>query len=86
MGIGGIGIWQLLIVLGIAVLLFGTSRLRSLGSDLGGAIKGFRNAMESDDGDPPRSAIEKASPAALCGERDPGASEQAHAPNIETRV
>lgn len=42
---GGISIWQLLIVLGIVLLLFGTKRLRNLGGDLGGAIKGFKKAM-----------------------------------------
>lgn len=45
MGFGGIGIWQLLIILVIVLLLFGTKRLRTLGSDLGNAIKGFRGAM-----------------------------------------
>lgn len=49
MGLGGISIWQLLIILVIVVMLFGTKRLRSLGSDLGGAIKGFRKAMQSDE-------------------------------------
>lgn len=48
MGIGGIGIWQLLIILVIVLLLFGTKRLRSLGGDLGGAIKGFKKAMTDD--------------------------------------
>ena len=37
MGIGGIGIWQLLIILLIVVMLFGTKKLRNIGSDLGGA-------------------------------------------------
>ena len=37
MGVGGIGIWQLLIILLIVVMLFGTKKLRNLGSDLGGA-------------------------------------------------
>lgn len=41
----GISIWQLLIVLVIVLLLFGTKRLRNLGGDLGGAIKGFKKAM-----------------------------------------
>jgi sec-independent protein translocase protein TatA len=45
MGVGGISIWQLLIILVIVVLLFGTKRLKNLGSDLGSAIKGFRGAM-----------------------------------------
>jgi len=41
----GISIWQLLIVLVIVLLLFGTKRLRSIGSDLGGAVKGFRDSL-----------------------------------------
>jgi len=41
----GISIWQLLIVLLIVVLLFGTKKLRSIGKDMGGAVKGFRDAM-----------------------------------------
>jgi len=49
MGIGGIGIWQLLIILLIVVMLFGTKKLRTLGSDLGGALRGFRSAMKDDE-------------------------------------
>lgn len=51
MGLGGIGIWQLLIVLLIVVMLFGTKKLRNLGSDLGGALKGFKTAMSDDEKD-----------------------------------
>lgn len=47
MGLGGISIWQLLIVLAIVILLFGTKRLRSFGSDLGNSVKGFRKAMDT---------------------------------------
>jgi len=46
---GGISIWQLLIVAVIVVLIFGTKKLSSLGADLGTSIKGFKNAM-SDEG------------------------------------
>ena len=49
MGFGGIGIWQLLIVLAIILLIFGTKRLRNLGGDLGGAIKGFKKAMSEEE-------------------------------------
>ena len=51
--LGGISIWQLLIILVIVLLLFGTKRLKGLGGDLGGAIKGFKKAMgdEKKDGD-----------------------------------
>ncbi|WP_445620889.1 Sec-independent protein translocase subunit TatA [Kushneria sp. Sum13] len=47
--LGGISIWQLLIVLGIIILIFGTKKLRNLGGDLGGAIKGFKHAVKDDD-------------------------------------
>lgn len=49
MGIGGISIWQLLIILVIVMMLFGTKRLRNIGTDLGGAIKGFQKSMKNDD-------------------------------------
>lgn len=42
---GGISIWQLLIIAVIVVLLFGTKKLRNLGSDLGSAVKGFKSAV-----------------------------------------
>lgn len=42
---GGISIWQLLIIAVIVVLLFGTNKLRTLGSDLGASIKGFKKAI-----------------------------------------
>jgi sec-independent protein translocase protein TatA len=53
MGLGGISIWQLLIILLIVVMLFGTKRLKSLGSDLGDAIKGFRKSVGAEDEKPP---------------------------------
>ena len=46
MGFGGISIWSLILILVIVLLLFGTKRLRNVGTDLGGAIKGFRKAMK----------------------------------------
>jgi sec-independent protein translocase protein TatA len=42
----GFSIPHLLVVLAIVVLIFGTKRLRNVGTDLGGAIKGFRNAIK----------------------------------------
>ncbi len=45
----GISIWQLLIILLIVVLLFGTKKLRSIGKDMGGAVKGFRDAMREEE-------------------------------------
>ena len=42
----GIGFKELLIILVIALLVFGTKKLKNLGSDLGGAVKGFKDAMK----------------------------------------
>jgi len=47
--LGGISIWQLLIVLGIIILIFGTKKLRNVGGDLGGAVKGFKKAMHEEE-------------------------------------
>ena len=49
MGLGGISLWQLLIILLIVVVIFGTKKLSSMGGDLGGAVKGFRKAMNDAD-------------------------------------
>ncbi|WP_286234129.1 Sec-independent protein translocase subunit TatA [Thalassotalea sediminis] len=46
---GGISIWQLLIVAAIVILLFGTKKLRNLGSDLGSAVKGFKKAVTEEE-------------------------------------
>ncbi len=46
---GGISIWQLVIIAVIVVLLFGTKKLGSIGSDLGASIKGFKKAMSDDE-------------------------------------
>jgi sec-independent protein translocase protein TatA len=61
MGLGGISIWQLLIVLTIVVLIFGTKRLKSIGSDLGGAIKGFKGAID-DSAAAPKQRLEDTKP------------------------
>ena len=47
----GISIWQLAIIAVIVVLLFGTKKLRSLGGDLGSAVKGFKSAINDDAND-----------------------------------
>jgi len=49
--LGGISIWQLLIVLAILILIFGTKKLKNLGGDLGGAVKGFKEAVNKEDDD-----------------------------------
>ena len=65
MGVGGISIWQLLIVLVIVLLLFGTKKLRNMGGDLGGAIKGFRSSIKEvkagdSDSEDPETAVQQA--------------------------
>lgn len=60
MGLGGISIWQLLIVLAIIILIFGTKKFRNIGGDLGNAVKGFKKAMHDDeDGNTPNRGPEK---------------------------
>lgn len=44
--LSGISIWQLLIILVIIMLIFGTKKLRNMGGDLGGAVKGFKDAVK----------------------------------------
>ena len=43
---GGFSIWHWLIVLLIVVMVFGTKKLRNMGGDLGGAVKGFKDGMK----------------------------------------
>ena len=49
MGFGGISIWQLLIILVVVLLIFGSGKLKSLGSDLGSSLKGFKKAIKDED-------------------------------------
>ena len=55
-----IGPWQLLILLAIIVLLFGTKRLRNIGSDVGSAVKGFKKSMKEEDDKPSDKPSERA--------------------------
>jgi sec-independent protein translocase protein TatA len=48
---GGISVWQLLILLVIVVLLFGTKKLKNIGKDAGEAVKGFKDAMQNGEAD-----------------------------------
>jgi sec-independent protein translocase protein TatA len=50
---GGLSIWHWLIVLLVVVLIFGTAKLRNIGKDLGGAVKGFKDGMKSSDDEAP---------------------------------
>ncbi|MCP3871351.1 MAG: Sec-independent protein translocase subunit TatA [Gammaproteobacteria bacterium] len=55
---GGISIWQLLIILVIVLLLFGTKRLKNIGADLGNAVKGFKGAMSDSEKEADRERLE----------------------------
>ena len=46
---GSLSIWHLVILLLVVLLIFGTKKLRNIGSDLGGAVKGFKDGMKSDE-------------------------------------
>ncbi len=48
MGFGGISVWQLVIILVIVLVIFGTKKLRGVGGDLGSAIKSFKKAVKED--------------------------------------
>ena len=49
---GSLSIWHWLIVLAVVILIFGTKKLRNIGSDLGGAVKGFKEGMKSEEETP----------------------------------
>ena len=51
MGFGGISLWQLLIILVIVLMIFGTKKLRNMGGDLGTAIKGFKKSVKEEPAD-----------------------------------
>ncbi len=49
---GSFSIWHWLIVLAVVLLIFGTKKLKNIGGDLGGAVKGFKDAMKEEQGKP----------------------------------
>ena len=53
---GSLSIWHWLIVLVVVVLIFGTKKLRNLGTDLGSAVKGFKDGMKTEDDKTPAQA------------------------------
>jgi sec-independent protein translocase protein TatA len=54
---GSFSIWHWLIVLAIVVLVFGTKKLKNMGSDLGGAVKGFKDGMKEGSVGEPAAAV-----------------------------
>lgn len=59
---GGLSIWHWLIVLLVVVLIFGTKKLRNIGQDLGGAVKGFKEGMKGAEAEADAEAAKPAPP------------------------
>ncbi len=59
---GGLSIWHWLILLVIVLLVFGTKKLRNIGADLGGAVKGFKDGMKGEGESDPAKKTELAAP------------------------
>lgn len=59
---GSLSIWHWLIVLLVVVMIFGTKKLRNMGSDLGGAVKGFKDGMKDGAADAPQQQVNHANP------------------------
>ena len=74
--VGGISVWQLLILLLIVVLVFGTKRLRNIGSDLGSAVKGFRKGLEEE--------VEETEPEKITMEEKPAAEAETSKEQVKT--
>jgi len=55
----GISIWQLVIILAIVILIFGTKKLKNMGGDIGGAVKSFKSAMKGGEKDTMNKTIEE---------------------------
>ena len=65
---GSFSIWHWLIVLVIVMLVFGTKKLRNVGQDLGGAVKGFKDGMKEANADKPADAAQPAPPQQVSGQ------------------
>jgi sec-independent protein translocase protein TatA len=67
----GIGWTELLVILGIVLLIFGTKKLRNIGADLGAAIKSFKQAMREEDEKARSDSSAASEPAAAAASSDP---------------
>jgi sec-independent protein translocase protein TatA len=89
MGIGGVSVWQLLIILLIVLAIFGTKRLRNIGSDLGSAIKGFKQGIKDDapaaPDKPPEAIGQATQESAPVSDASPAESQSATAPTDDTK-
>lgn len=82
---GSFSIWHWLIVLAIVVMVFGTKKLRNLGSDLGGAVKGFKDGMK-DGGSSPQAADDASkAPAAQVANQTAAPAEDKNTIDVQAR-
>lgn len=75
---GGLSIWHWLIVLLVVVLIFGTKKLRNIGQDLGGAVRGFKEGMKTSEGEAP--APGDSSPQQIAGQTIEGEAKKEKTP------
>ena len=77
----GIGMRELLVILVVALLVFGTKKLKTIGSDLGGAVRGFKKAMEEGEAeaDKPQTAERAVEPARRIEASEPAVASSAAA-------
>lgn len=82
--IGGISVTQLVILLVIVMLVFGTKRLRNIGSDLGSAVKGFRKGIEDEpeESESEENMSEKNGPEKIATEQQTSAEPQVKEENV----
>ncbi len=81
---GSLSIWHWLIVLLVVVMVFGTKKLRSLGSDLGGAVRGFKDGVK--DASAPAAGADGAAPAPAAGQVTNTASAAADKTTIDVEA
>lgn len=79
MGFEGIGVWQLLIILLIVVMIFGTKKLKNVGGDLGSAMKSFRSAMREGNEEEEKTTEEKSHEPLSSAKSETTAQNQQHA-------
>ena len=82
---GSFSIWHWLIVLAIVVMVFGTNKLRNLGSDLGGAVKGFKDGMKDGGGSAQAADDASKAPAAQVANQTAAPAEDKNTIDVQAR-
>ncbi|MEI7783237.1 MAG: Sec-independent protein translocase subunit TatA [Betaproteobacteria bacterium] len=82
---GSFSIWHWLIVLAIVIMVFGTKKLRNLGSDLGGAVKGFKDGMKDGGASAPSAEEAAKAPAAQVANQTAATAEDKNTIDVQAR-